>query len=42
MFMLWAALQTQEGNSGGPVWILASGIWNDDGQWLDGGVWNDG
>ena len=25
----------------GAVWILATGIWNDEGVWMDGEIWND-
>jgi hypothetical protein len=41
MFMLWAALQSIEGGTSGPVWILATGIWNDAGVWSDSSDWID-
>jgi hypothetical protein len=39
MLLIWASLKGA--GSGGPVWILALGVWNDEGEWIDDSVWID-
>ena len=34
-------LSANGGGGGGPVWILATGFWNDNGVWIDTAVWID-
>jgi len=39
MLIIWAA--TRPGSPSGAVWILALGVWNDGGEWIDTDVWID-
>lgn len=37
----WSWWELIEGSGGGGLWILATGIWDDAGEWIDTENWID-